>query len=361
VYHLEDLFTKAKAMEFPRRIIAGHAALEAIPGMCREFQLEGPALVVTGPATRAVAGQLVCDMLADAAYDVDIIEVGEATEETVAEVKARVRETDPEYLLGVGGGSKIDIAKLAAFQTGCPFISVPTSAAHDGIASPRASILCGEEDGRCDNMSFTASVPMGVVADTSIIIKSPWRLLAAGCADVISNITAVMDWELAHRLKHEEYSTSAATLSKMVATVILENADHIKPTLEESAWIMIKPVLVSGVSMSIAGTSRPSSGSEHMFSHALDRIAPGRALHGEQCGVGTIMMMALHGGDWQRIRNALRTIGVPTSAKGLNVTKEELIQAMTTAHTIRDRYTILGESGLTDKAAERIAVMTKVL
>jgi len=98
-----------------------------------------------------------------------------------------------------------------------------------------------------------------------------------------------------------------------------------------------------------------------MFSHALDHIAPGRALHGEQCGVGTILSMALHGGDWQRIRDALKTIGCPTSAKGLNVSKDELIQAMTTAHTIRDRYTILGESGITEKAAERIAVMTKVL
>ena len=355
---MEELFTKAKAMEFPRRIIAGHAALEAIPGMCREFQLEGTALVVTGPATRVVAGQLVADMLIDAAYDVDIIEVGPADEEAVAQAKSRAIEVDAEYLVGVGGGSKIDVAKLAAFQTGCPFISVPTSAAHDGIASPRASIRGGESS---ENLSFTASVPMGVVADTSIIIKSPWRLLEAGCADVISNTTAVMDWELAHRLKHEDYSTSAATLSKMVATVIIENASHIKPTLEESAWIMIKPVLVSGVSMSIAGTSRPSSGSEHMFSHALDHIAPGRALHGEQCGVGTILSMALHGGDWQRIRDALDTIGCPTTAKGLNVSKDELIQAMTTAHTIRDRYTILGESGITEKAAERIAVMTKVL
>ena len=355
---MEELFTKAKAMEFPRRIIAGHAALEAIPGMCREFQLDGQALVVTGPTTRVVAGQLVADMLVDAAYDVDIVEVGPADEEAVDRVKARAKEVDAEFLVGVGGGAKIDVAKLAAFQSGCPFISVPTSAAHDGIASPRASIR--STDGS-QNISFTASVPMGIVADTSILIKSPWRQLAAGCADVISNITAVMDWELAHRLKHEEYSTSAATLSKMVAHVIVDNASHIKPTLEESAWIMIKPVLVSGVSMSIAGNSRPASGSEHMISHALDRVAPGRALHGEQCGVGAILSMALHGGDWERIRNALRTIGCPTSAKGLNVAKEELIEAMTTAHTIRDRYTILGESGITEKAAERIAMMTQVI
>ena len=54
--------------------------------------------------------------------------------------------------------------------------------------------------------------------------------------------------------------------------------------------------------MSIAGSSRPASGSEHMFSHALDRIAPKPALHGEQCGVGTIMMMYLHGGNWQTVQ-----------------------------------------------------------
>jgi glycerol-1-phosphate dehydrogenase [NAD(P)+] len=353
---MDHLFTKAKAMEFPRRIVAGHGVLDAVPVMCREYQFNGPVLIVTGPTTLAVAGKEVANMLKDAGFHIDLVEVEGASMEAVEEVKARTMELGAEFLVGVGGGSKIDVAKLAAFQVGTPFISVPTSAAHDGIASPRASIK-----GEGGNMSFTASVPMGVVADTSVIIKSPWRLLAAGCADVISNITAVMDWDLAHRLKHEEYSTSAATLAKMVANVILDNASHIRPTLEESAWIMIKPVLVSGVSMAIAGNSRPTSGAEHMFSHSLDRIAPGRALHGEQCGVGTILSMALHGGDWMRIRNALETIGAPVTAKGLNISKNELIEAMTSAHNIRKRYTILGESGLTEKAAEHIAVMTKVL
>jgi len=353
---MEGSFTKAKGMEFPRRILAGHDALEGLPQMCQDFQLEGPALVVTGPTTMQVAGRTAADSLVEAGYDVHIIEIGPATMDAVATVKTAVLETSSGFLLGVGGGSKIDVAKLAACELARPFISVPTSAAHDGIASPRASIK-GEEG----NISFDAVVPMGVVADTSVIIKSPWRLLAAGCGDVIANLTAVMDWELAARLKGEEFSTSAATLAKMVATQIVDSAESIKPTLEESAWIMIKPVLVSGVSMSIAGTSRPTSGSEHMFSHALDRIAPGRALHGEQCGVGTILFMALHGGDWQRIRHALEVIGAPTTAKQLNVTKEELIKALTTAHKIRDRYTILGESGLTAEAAERLAKSTRII
>ena len=71
--------------------------------------------------------------------------------------------------------------------------------------------------------------------------------------------------------------------------------------------------------MSVAGNTRPASGSEHMFSHMLDRIAPGKALHGEQCGVGAIMMMYLHGEDWEETRDFLKTIGAPTNADELGI------------------------------------------
>jgi glycerol-1-phosphate dehydrogenase [NAD(P)+] len=98
-----------------------------------------------------------------------------------------------------------------------------------------------------------------------------------------------------------------------------------------------------------------------MFAHMLERIAPGRSLHGEQCGVGTIMMMYLHGGNWQRIREALVKIGAPTTAKELGVTKAQIVQALAHAHEIRtDRYTILGNKGLSEDAAERVATITQV-
>jgi len=70
-----------------------------------------------------------------------------------------------------------------------------------------------------------------------------------------------------------------------------------------------KGARLSGVAMSIAGSSRPASGGEHKFSHALDRLAPGKALHGESCGIGTIISMYLHGGDWRGIRTSLKKIG----------------------------------------------------
>jgi glycerol-1-phosphate dehydrogenase [NAD(P)+] len=193
-------------------------------------------------------------------------------------------------------------------------------------------------------------------------MKAPYRMLASGCADVISNLTAIKDWELAHRLKDEEFSTFAASLSTTSSYLLLDKAEDIRSGLEEAVWQAIKCMVVSGVAMSVAGNTRPASGAEHMFSHMLDSIAPGKALHGEQCGIGAIMMMYLHGGDWEQIRSALKIIGAPTTAKEVNIPKKKVIQALMGAQKIRpDRYTILGELGLTEDAAKKLAKITGVI
>ena len=114
--------------------------------------------------------------------------------------------------------------------------------------------------------------------------------------------------------------------------------------------------------MSIAGSSRPCSGSEHLFSHALDQIAPKPALHGEQCGVGAIMMARLHNIDWRRIRETLKKVGAPTTAKELGVKPKHVVKALVRACKIRpDRYTILDERRLNKDSAEKLAKTTSVI
>jgi len=202
-----------------------------------------------------------------------------------------------------------------------------------------------------------------VVADTAILAEAPWRLTTAGCADIISNYTAVRDWELAHRLKNVHYSEYAGALSQMTAEMLVESADSIKRGLEESSWIVVKALVSSGVAMSIAGSSRPASGAEHLFSHQLDRIAPDPGLHGHQVGVGSIMTEYLHSGpkgQWEDVHDALASIGAPTTADALGIDDETVIEALTTAHEIRDRYTVLGD-GMSEEAAIEAATVTGVI
>lgn len=350
-------FGKARGMVFPRVVLVGHGVLADLGTTCRQFDFPDRGIVITGPKTAELAGNRAAEILRESKFGASTIIAHEATEAEVDRVESLVRDANARFLVGAGGGSKIDITKVVANRLHIPFVSLPTSAAHDGISSPRASI-----HGAAIATSTQAAVPVGVIADTELLVKAPFRLLASGCADVISNLTAVLDWRLAVRLRNEEFSSTAATLSEYAAQEIIDHASSIKPNLEESVWISIRPILVAGIAMSVAGSSRPCSGSEHLFSHALDRVSEHPSLHGEQCGVGAIMMMYLHGGDWRRLKNALHTIGAPTTARELGVRNEEVVNALVMAHAVRpDRYTILGDNGLTREAAEKLANVTGVI
>ena len=71
--------------------------------------------------------------------------------------------------------------------------------------------------------------------------------------------------------------------------------------------------------------------------------------------------MYLHGGDWEGIRNALKEIGAPTTARELGIGREEIIKALTEAHKVRpERYTILGTDGITEEAAHHLVKATGV-
>lgn len=343
-------------MELPRGILVRRGALQEAGNVCKRFHLQGTCLLVCDPTTRKIAGNAVEGSLIAQGFDTEVIEIEGATDRSADIVQDCVKDHRDHFLMGVGGGRPIDVAKYVAFIQDLDFISIPTAASHDGIASSRASI---EMDGR--KKSIMAKAPLGVIADIDVIAESPYRLLASGCADIISNCTAVLDWKLAHRLKGEPFSEYSAALSEMTAKLVMERATDIKPRHREAVRIVLKALVSSSVAMSIAGSSRPASGSEHMFAHALDAYAERPGLHGEETGVGTIMMMYLHGGDWKLIRNSLLNIGAPVDAEGLGVTPEEIIKALMEAHRIRpNRYTILG-TGLEENAARKIARITGVI
>ena len=113
----------------------------------------------------------------------------------------------------------------------------------------------------------------------------------------------------------------------------------------------------------IAGSSRPCSGSEHLFSHALEYISQGNCgLHGERVGIGTIIMSKLHGLDWDEIRDSLRKIGAPVTCKALNVDKDQMIDALLLARTIRpERYTILSKNNYDKNDFKEVIEETGIL
>lgn len=347
---------KSHYMQLPREVIVGDDVLGQVGETCRRLGFSGSVLVVTDSNVQPIAAAPVRDSLSRSGYKVQEVLVKASSVSQVREVEREIEKFKPSVVAAVGGGKDIDIGKLSSANKHVPFLSIPTAASHDGIASPVVSMR-----GYSKPYSFMAQSPIAIMADVGIIAHAPFRLLASGCGDVVGKYTSVRDWKLAHRIKNEYYGDYAADLALMSARLVVRNA-HIVRTMSETAIRTVVEALVScGVAMSIAGSSRPCSGAEHLFSHALDLTTPHPALHGEQVGVGTIMCAYLHGANWRLIRDVLHRIGAPTNARELGIESKHVIKALTIAHRIRpDRYTILGEKGLTREAAERVAHLTGV-
>ena len=270
-------------------------------------------------------------------------------------IEKDVKKDHSDIIVGIGGGRSVDTAKIVSFNLDLPFISVPSAASHDGMASPFVSVKTDKPH------SIVASAPLGVFVDIDIIKKAPTRLLSSGCGDLIANIIAVKDWQLGHEKTGEYYGRYSANLALMSANIVMENSStYAKKGLD--ARVIVEALISAGVASCIAGSSRPCSGAEHLFSHALDKIAPGKGLHGEKCGLGSIMIAKLQGQDWKKIAKTLKNLGAPTTAKQVGLKYEQIIDALVIAQDLRpERYTILKEIEMTERKAMNLAKSTKVI
>jgi glycerol-1-phosphate dehydrogenase [NAD(P)+] len=274
---------------------------------------------------------------------------------TLNQIQKDVKKDGSDIIAGIGGGRSVDSAKMVSFNLDIPFVSVPTAASHDGMASPFVSVKSDKPH------SIVASAPLGVFVEIDVIKKAPTKLMASGCGDLIANIIAVKDWQLGHEKTGEYYGMYSADLAMMSAKIVMENSQkYSKKGLD--ARVIVEALISAGVASCIAGSSRPCSGAEHLFSHALDKIAPGKGLHGEQCGIGSIMMAKLQGQDWKKIVKTLKEVGAPTTAKQIGLKEKEVIDALMIAQELRpERYTILKEVEMTERKATNLAKSTQVI
>ena len=344
-------------MELPRKILIGNDVIYQLGSFIRDLDNKTSIVaVISGNTVKARVGKECVEALDSLSLKHKWIETPNASMNDINSSQSLVRKEQPNFIVGVGGGRSVDVAKMISFNLNIPFISVPTSASHDGISSPFVSIR-----GRDKPYSLKAHAPIGVLADTRLISEAPYRLQASGCGDLIGKITAVKDWELARDDNNEYFGSYAANLANMSAKIIIENSS--KLNYRANIRTIVEALISAGVASCIAGSSRPCSGSEHLFSHALEYVAKTNCgLHGERVGIGTIIMSKIHGLDQEIIIKTLQNIKAPTTAKEIDVTEDQIVQSLLIAQSLRpERYTILNKIEIDKESARKIAKSVSVI
>ena len=98
-------------------------------------------------------------------------------------------------------------------------------------------------------------------------------------------------------LVSNSYCSLPSALMTEVEASYKEHPELIGVGDEVAANGLFQGLLISGVAMSMAGSSAPASGGEHLLSHFFDMREPitGRTpeLHGLQVGMGILLSTAL--------------------------------------------------------------------
>jgi len=271
------------------RVVFGVNAVEQV-GLEASSLVEGRrCLIITDPGvTKAGLTDRVEASLKRQGFVVDLCDRVEP-EPTVAVYEAvldAARSSRPDILVGVGGGSALDVAKVVAkaltsaapletylgmaFETeGLPLITVPTTSGTGAEITPDAVVLLPEE--RVKGGFLNARATLAIV-DPMLTLTVPSRLTAATGIDALSHAIesalSKMATPLTQALALESVRLIAANLRK--ATFDGGNLE----ARTSMAWA----TLIEGFSESNAGD---------VEAHAVGHLLGGyyRIHHGEACAL----------------------------------------------------------------------------
>ncbi len=327
--------TATRQIDLPRflRVVADQDALGLqLSEVLAELAIADPLYVSGTSQSAAVCADLTTGKRA------------QATDNTRAEVRRiceLVGENGHDGVVAVGGGRPLDVAKAACLVSGVPVVVVPTQLSTDGIASP-ISVIQGDDGA---TVSERSQLPAAVVADLETVAAAPAAFARAGLGDLIGNRSALVDWRLAAEHADEQVDDFAALLAssahRLVESLGLRDLGAGRVTVD-LARRLLEGLVLSGLAMEIAGSSRPCSGAEHLISHSFDACEPGTGSHGAQVAFGTLVAVSLQGGDPGPIRSLLAEAGMQRTIDGFGLPVDRLVEIVRNAPSTRpERFTVL--------------------
>ncbi len=258
------------------------------------------ALVVGDERTMGVAGDAVLDALRAGGVSVADPHVFPGAPELYAkyencELLREVMRDQDVVAVAVGAGTLNDIVKRASGELGRPYLVVATAASMDGYTAFGSSIAVGGY-----KQTLDCPAPAACLSDWTVLAAAPAVMTASGYGDLLGKVTAGADWIVADALGVEAVDPAVWELVQGPLRASLARPEALAAGDLTATGELAEGLIMSGLAMQAAASSRPASGAEHLFSHLWEMeghgvdITPRRLSHGFKVAVGSVAVAALY-------------------------------------------------------------------
>ena len=280
------------------RMILEEDALEKLPALLKELGFQNPYLLCD-TNTYEACGRTVSEILnaADIHYSIKILEspaVGDlpADEEAFGKV-CMAFPKDADLVISIGSGTINDLGRYLSYITGLEFILVLTAPSMDGCVSGVAPLIQNHI-----KITFPAHAPLAMVGDLKILSQAPMKMLSAGVGDILGKYNCLTDWKLSAIVNDEYYCETIEQIMRSAIDKTMLAAKNLKERRPEDIRTLTEGLVLSGMAMDFAGSSRPASGAEHHLSHFFEMMflfdGIPAVLHGTKVGIGTVMALRMY-------------------------------------------------------------------
>lgn len=309
---------------FPGKYVQGAGALERLPTVLGELGVERAVVVCGGGVSQEIATGVVARLPGFEAFPV-VVCTGLCTDAEIARVGAAVRETGAQAVVGVGGGTVMDVAKGTAHAMGARMVMCPTIASTDAPCSALSIVYT--EAGAVARVLRLGRNPDAVVVDTAVVARAPARMLVAGMGDALAT------WFEAASCQQKGAPSCAApdpaslaamalarlcydTLRAYGPLALAANRAHVVvPALEH---VVEANTLLSGVGFESGGLA--AAHSIHDGLTVLEQTRP--YLHGEKVAFGLLASLFLTDKDAATVDSVYafcESVGLPTTLAGIGL------------------------------------------
>lgn len=298
---IDEILTRYADRLDTRAIIIARDALAPAYATLSPLLPAGPWLVCVDDNTLAVAGKALLASLEAGGQQVVVCHVpmhaGEKApmcdDERVEWFEAEIVAHRAVAGVAVGSGTINDIVKLACSRKEIPMACVATAPSMNGFTSGIAAVLS-------EGVKTTqpCAAPVAVIADLDVMAQAPARMIQSGLGDLLSKPVSNSDWALSAWLIGSAHSRDAMGIIEAGSKMLDGVAARLPSRDREAVAGLCGSLMLSGLAMSVAGSSSPASGGEHLISHYIDMTAHAFDLpydfHGCQVGVGTLTTAHLY-------------------------------------------------------------------